>query len=257
VVSLNAGEALIQPIGMIWIGLWLVMLQALRKKAWLAAGFAAVFGFLVWVLGATPVPSLLLARLERPYQHVRGAPLPAGDAVVMLGGAHAYSHRELLNFGTGEATDRILTAVELIRLRRARVLVLGGAKYRWRGQVRPDSELIAGWMRAWKMPVGEIELLGASRDTREEAERAVALARQRGWRRVLLVSSAYHLDRATATFRKLGLEVTPVGCDFLGLSASDGEEQWYVVPRWLGFQLAQYWVHEKAGQMWYWWKGWI
>ena len=72
-------------------------------------------------------------------------------------------------------------ALELIRLGRAKVLVLGGAYYRYQGQRRPDSELLEVWIRGWGLPTGELIPLGICTSTRDEAERVGELARVRGW----------------------------------------------------------------------------
>lgn len=48
-----------------------------------------------------------------------------------------------------------------------------------------------------------------SRDTRENAERIAVLLRPDGVRRIALVSDAWHLQRAEAHFRGVGLEVVP------------------------------------------------
>jgi uncharacterized SAM-binding protein YcdF (DUF218 family) len=254
---MGPAEALLQPPGLIWAVLLVVSLLAFRKKA-PAAGFLALAaaGWL-WAVGATPMSASLLAGLEKPYERTRSTPLPSGDALLMLGGAVGFSSRELVWFGTGEATDRLLTAAEMMRQNRARTLLLSGASYTWNGQKRPDAEIVAGWLRAWKLPVGELLILPASVNTHEEALNTAALVKARGWRRLILVSSAYHLARSVAVFRKSGVEVIPLGCDFLGVAALDTPESlWGVVPRQDNIKLFHAWLHEELGLLWYWWKGW-
>jgi uncharacterized SAM-binding protein YcdF (DUF218 family) len=151
----------------------------------------------------------------------------------------------------------MFTTLELARQGRVRVVVLGGAKYLWNGAQRPDNELVAAWIRAWRLPTGELHLLPICRDTHDEAVHAAELVRTRGWRSVVLVSSAYHLRRAQAAFRKAGVVTTAYGCDFLGLPESEAEDRWRLVPRPHGFHLFETWLHEVLGMAWYWWKGWI
>jgi len=65
------------------------------------------------------------------------------------------------------------------------------------------------------LPASQILLNPGSRTTAEEARDIGALGRQRGWRRVILVTSAFHMPRSLATFRqRSGLTVIPVACDY-------------------------------------------
>jgi uncharacterized SAM-binding protein YcdF (DUF218 family) len=175
----------------------------------------------------------------------------------MLGGTHAFSHRELLHFIVGPTSNRLITALELIRLGKAPNLVLGGSKYKYGGADRPDSELIQIWLKAWRIPAGNVFPLGICRDTRDEAMRVSELVAEHRWRRVLLVTSAGHMHRAEATFRRLGVEVVPVGCDYAGLAWLDGEHRWRLFPTVEGLELLQRWMHEQIGWWIYWWKGWL
>ena len=65
------------------------------------------------------------------------------------------------------------------------------------------------------LPAHRILINPGSRTTAEEARDIGALARQRGWKRILLVTSASHMPRSLATFRqRSGLSVIPVACDY-------------------------------------------
>jgi len=65
------------------------------------------------------------------------------------------------------------------------------------------------------LPADRILLNPGSRTTAEEARDIGKLGRQRGWKQVLLVTSAFHMPRSLATFRqRSGLTVVPVACDY-------------------------------------------
>ena len=108
-----------------------------------------------------------------------------------------------------------------------------------------------------RVPVPEIISLGHCADTRDEAIRTRDIAQKRGWRRVLLVTSASHLPRAVATFGAMGVGVVPVPCNFLS-SLNSGRAPIHAgIPHILGFEKMSVWMHEKIG----WWeyrrRGWI
>ena len=65
------------------------------------------------------------------------------------------------------------------------------------------------------VPATRILINPGSRTTAEEARDIGALGRRRGWTRVLLVTSAFHMPRSLATFQqRSGLTVVPVACDY-------------------------------------------
>jgi hypothetical protein len=85
------------------------------------------------------------------------------------------------------------------------------------------------------------------RNTREEAERFRESAREHGWRRILLVTSATHMRRAVATFETAGFEVIPVPCNFISDFGSQQTPFRLSVPSAGGLSLINIWLHEEAG----------
>ena len=53
-----------------------------------------------------------------------------------------------------------------------------------------------------------------ARDTAENASKTFALLRERGCKKILLVTSAWHMPRAQMLFKADGITVIPVGCDY-------------------------------------------
>jgi uncharacterized SAM-binding protein YcdF (DUF218 family) len=251
-------ESLLLPVGFLWLTSLVVAVVAWVKKQRPLAFFSSTMVVLLHLTCGTNLSSFLLASLERPYDPLN-RPLPAhgADAVVMLGGSHSYSRRSLVGWSAGEPSDRILAAVELIRQDRAHTLVLGGSRYETNGVTRPDSELLVRWFRDWQVPVKEVIELGICADTRDEARRTGELAARHGWKRVILVSSGYHLRRAEAVFRKAGVPVEPVGAEFLGLERSDGGFRVQLVPDTQNLRFFRYWLHEELGWLYYRAKGWL
>lgn len=201
--------ALIEPIGLIWLVLITLTVLLWKKRQ---RGFAAATGAVavsIYVIGATGVPDALLRSLERPYAGVNYATLPTADAVVLLGGGVAPSLYEVAGLHLGEAGDRVVMALEMMRLGKAPVLVCGGGIVKMEGREVHEADLLKGALEE-RVSISEIISLGGCRDTHEEAVRTLDLVRARGWQRLLLVSSASHLPRAVATFRTLGLAVVPV-----------------------------------------------
>ena len=69
-------------------------------------------------------------------------------------------------------------------------------------------------LNALGVPDDAIVIEDSSLNTRQNAVFTEKLATARGIERVLLVTSHWHLRRAEAVFRRVGLDVTPVATDY-------------------------------------------
>jgi uncharacterized SAM-binding protein YcdF (DUF218 family) len=217
-----------------------------------------VLTFLVTILGGTDLTAWMLLRLERPWTAVKLIELPVCDAVVVLGGGADPSRHDVGGVRLTKAGDRILTGLELMRWGRAPAMIVGGGMVRVDDVDKVESDLIRTRIGDWKPPLTwEIVSLGAATDTHDEALRLVPLAKQRGWKKILLVTSANHMNRAASVYRAAGFEVVPAPCNFLvaGSSAPPGFR--IGIPGWSGFEKLSIWLHEIAGWEIYRRRGWL
>lgn len=97
------------------------------------------------------------------------------------------------------------------------------------------------------VPANTIEVEGRSRTTRENAVEVAAMQ----WAKTdkpVLISSDFHMRRATASFRRAGLAVTPC-------PAPDGIKQYLrIASRW---SLAMELAGETIKLTYYWFRGWV
>lgn len=248
---------LLEPVGFIWAFLLIFTLAYLRKRRWRAALVTGVPVVILYVVGATDVPGALLRSLERPYADVNIAALPQADAIVLLGaGAHP-ARLEVAQMHLTGAADRLVMALELSRLGKAPVLVLGGAVMDFPEGEKRESETVRNWMVERNLARGEVIALPGCADTHDEALFTAKLASERGWKHLLLVTSANHMRRASATFRTAGLNVTPAPCNFLTSLSEPASWDPPGVPRHGGFAKISTWLHEAIGWIEYRRRGWI
>ena len=177
------------------------------------------------------------------------------DAVVALGGGERISQHDLLGFAMEDGGSRVLTAIQLVRSGKAKTLVLGGS---WPLSDRrdvPSMGVVQDWVKAWGLAGGAVTNLGICINTHDEAIAFRKLARSRGWSKVLLVTSALHMRRAVALFKKQGIEVTPVAGDFQVLGVPP--DSFSPFPSQHRLFLLTLYLHEKIG----WWvyraRGWV
>ena len=108
----------------------------------------------------------------------------------------------------------------------------------------PEADLLAAKLVRWGIPASQVVVEAASRNTRENAIESSRIAAARGWRTVLLVTSAAHMPRAMGCFRAVGLEPDALPVDRV---AGDGRgEEW--LPRATALSMSTDALRELAGR---------
>ena len=189
--------------------------QANRRRwgPWLSGGGIA----LVWLLAMPWTSRQLIWGLEERSAALTPKPIPSADAVVVLGGGLRPALAPRQGVEVAEGGDRLLTGLRLMRQKQAPLLVTSGGRVSFTAHDPAPPE--AAWARDLAIELGvpskRILTNPGSRTTAEEARDIGALGRSRHWRKILLVTSAFHMPRALATFQqRSGLEVIPVACDY-------------------------------------------
>jgi Uncharacterized conserved protein len=189
----------ILPPGLLVIAFAALGILTKRKLAKLIAFSFALF---VYLLSIEPVKDVLYKPLEDAY------PVPSkpeGDAIVILGGG-AYNTGILKE----DSTKRLLTGFVLHKQTDLPIILSGGASI----GALPEAEVMKGLLLTLGVDKGKIYTEVNSRDTEENAQEVKKLCERLRCRRVILVSSAYHMRRAVLSFQKAGLEVVPYPTDF-------------------------------------------
>jgi len=170
-----------------------------RKRARGAALVCAALAALVWV-GTTKIfCNVLLGPLERSYSTPAK---PQGDVIVLLcggfrGGGKPYSASERLAPGT---LERAAAAFKLQRDTGLPILVSGGAPF----SEAPEAEAAAAFLKELGVPENKLIKEENSRDTRENARYSLKICGEKGYKRIILLTSAYHMPRSVLLFQKAG-----------------------------------------------------
>lgn len=250
-------SALFDPISLAWLILAAICGWLFFKRKWRPALVLTAFLVAAVISQIICLPERLVASLERPYYGMRFDALPPADAVVVCGGALQPSPNDFAGADFGDLVDRVLMGVELVRQKKGRTLVLGGSS--GGPDVPLEADLEKRWLYAWGLATFPILDLGVCTNTRDEAVKALALAQQQNWKRVILVTSASHMNRAAAVFRKTGLDVIPVACDFKGSSslALRKRGQLLFLPDANAVSHLANYMHEVIGMWYYSVRGWV
>ncbi len=176
----------------------------------------------VW-LCATPVFSRLLAdSLEGRYEVKTVEQLPQADLIIMLGGALSPPGR-WNPYGDLESTaDRIIETARLYRAGKApKVLVSGGQLFPV-ADSPSEAEMVRAMLIDFGVPEAVITVETLSRNTYENAIGTARMLQQQPGASVLLVTSAWHMQRAVAAFRRAGVTVVPAPTDSFRAQLADG-----------------------------------
>lgn len=209
---------------------WLLLLMAIADR-WLRRqrGGALILGVgwvILTLLGNTGVAGLLIRDLEASIPRDSG--VGTFDAVFVLGGGTSVGP---MGPELNASGDRVARAVELWRTGRTAYLVTSGSSLGSADENRSLAEQTARIWRSLGVPETAIVELKSSElvNTEAEIEAYQTEVAMRGWHRVGLVTSAWHLRRALRICHRLGFEVTPLAADWR--SGPEGPTLWSVIPQ--------------------------
>jgi uncharacterized SAM-binding protein YcdF (DUF218 family) len=163
-----------------------------------------------------------LARsLERRY--LTPEPLPAAEAIVVLGGGteSPESPRPLTEING--AGDRVLYAAWLYQQGKAPAILVSGGLLDWTPLRTTPAQDMETLLEMMGIPSEAIWLQPKSRNTYEDALYSAQILKEKGIRRILLVTSAWHMPRSVELFQAQGLDVIPAPADFT-VTDADWEE---------------------------------
>ncbi len=226
----------------------------LRVTGWKRSGRVLMllgFGWL-YLASTNWLGGKLMRALEAPYPPVAMETLPQADAIVLLGGGVRARVNDHSLANLNRWADRILYSAVLYQAGKApRIVATGG------GKENGDTE--AGLMRdilgVMGVPADAVVLENKSLNTYDNARFTAPLLREHRWDKVLLVTSAFHMRRAVATFRAEGIEVIAAPTDHQTGPVMPALGDW--LPSHTGLNLTTYALHEWLGYQVYKWRGWL
>jgi uncharacterized SAM-binding protein YcdF (DUF218 family) len=247
---------LVQPLplgfvlaSLIWLAAWW------RHHAWRSVLARLYIPWLLLGLICVPAVAFLAAgSLEWWYPPVLTRPEHA-EAIVILGGGSspADGSKELIL--ADDSIRRCLAGAKLYRSGQpCPVFVSGGKMHR----EDPDASLAGAMSELLErlgVPPADIVHEDVSTDTHENAVETAKLLRERKITRIVLVTDAAHLWRATLCFEREGIEVTPAGANYRAKTFEP--RPGVFLPQARGARDMQAVFHEYVGLAWYWANGWL
>ena len=234
------------PPGIFILLLTVVGLASLTRRYWRVGLLNLLLAIGLYSLSISPVAAYLTRGLEREF---RLPPQIVGDVIVLLGGGSVQRVPDL----TGSCVPspimmgRIVTAVRLYNQTHLPIIVTGG---KLSDDDASEAHIAARFLTDLGVPDSAIIKEEKARDTAENASFTASICGQKGFFKPILVTSAFHLKRATILFGRQNLSVTPLPAYFL--SSETRMNRWHAfLPTASSLYLSSLALHEYLGIFYY------
>jgi len=232
---------IVSPLGL--VSFLLLVSVLIRRRG------PAVVGVLLLLVSALPLTSdRLWEALEAEYPYRPIESVENADAVVVLSGMlGGIETDEGVVTQWGDA-DRFMAGVDLVKAGKAPLIIFTRGQWPWLN-LPPEGEVLARRAISMGVPERQILLTGIVTNTADEAEEIRSLMDFGGMRRVILVTSSFHMPRAVMLFARQGIETVPYPTDFRADGASVDWMDW--VPSAGGLNQTSDAVRELMGRLYY------
>ncbi|MDY6783553.1 MAG: YdcF family protein [Cyanobacteriota bacterium] len=202
----------VYPLGLTCVLLAIALILLWFRPRWTA--FPVAIALLVLLLSSNGWTTNALVR-SLETQNLPPASLPQADAIVLLGGSLRPISPPRTTVEVSEQGDRVLYAAYLYKQKKAPYIIASGGRVQWRGGGPSEALDMADLLTEIGVPRDAILLEPDSLNTYQNAVNTRKILQQRDFKRILLVTSALHMPRSLAIFKKQGINAIPAPTDFL------------------------------------------
>jgi uncharacterized SAM-binding protein YcdF (DUF218 family) len=148
------------------------------------------------------------------WQNIPKTALPTADAIVILGGATRSQAYPRPDVDLADSGDRVWYGATLYRAGKAPKIIVSGGRIAWKGSGTPEAEDLTKLLVAMGVPPLDIIPESNSFNTRDNAVNVQKILKERDFKRILLVTSAMHMPRSMAIFKKIGIDAIAAPTDY-------------------------------------------
>jgi uncharacterized SAM-binding protein YcdF (DUF218 family) len=196
------------PLGFVII---LLTLSALFMRKRLGA-CVVILAALIYALSISPTAELFMRPLEDAYKPASLAEVNTCDAYVVLGGGITENVPDIDGKGAlgAHALPRVVTAYRLYMRAKKPIIFSGGKIF---NRV-PEAEIAKRLLISLGVPPHHIITEGKSIDTYENAQYVKEIADKNQFKKIVLITSAFHMKRSYLLFNKRFQEIIPYPTDY-------------------------------------------
>ncbi len=196
---------LVSPLG---LALAFLLLALVVRRRWPVLGAIVV----LYAFSTQWVADRLFAYVEGPGPKLAVHALPKTDAVVVLSGMLATPAAVPNGYEWGGAADRFFDGLEAFQAGKAPLLVFTAGKLPWERHASNEGARLVQKAHQLGVPMPSIRLTAPVENTADEAREVAKLLGNK--KRVILVTSAFHMPRAANLFEGQGFDVVRFAVDY-------------------------------------------
>jgi uncharacterized SAM-binding protein YcdF (DUF218 family) len=199
-----ASPLVLGVLGVLAGGYW-VWRDNLRRGLWSLA-LSVVW---LWVWASPWFLILVGGSLERGFPPAKVETLPRADVIVVLGGGIGAPTEQTQYAELFAGADRGWHAARCYHAGRAPVILFSGVG---------EGPSMKQFLTDLGVPAAKIVLESESKNTYQNGVFTREKLKAMKAKKVILVTSAWHLRRSVLTFKRMGMEVVPAGADYEALT---------------------------------------
>ena len=232
---------IVSPLGLV---VFLVIAGMCLRRWWIIT-----LSCFVLVLLSLPITAQLIwQNLEKQHPPKALNELGSYDAVVVLSGMLSpFEQSGTLHVEWGDP-DRFFAGIDVLKSGKAPILIFTRGKMPW-SALPAEGELLKA--KAVELGINESQILLSKTvaNTAEEAEAVAQLISANGIKRIVLITSSFHMPRAKLLFDKQGIDSVPFATDF---KATGQPLSWLsFLPSSSGFNGTSEGIREYIGRLYY------
>jgi uncharacterized SAM-binding protein YcdF (DUF218 family) len=174
--------------------------------------------------------------------------IDSADAIVVLSGMLKINEVGDSTYVEWGDPDRFFGGIALFKAGKAQRLIFTGGRIRWDKVKKTEGEVLKVYAISNGIP---FERIIVTKDVENTADEAVAVEELISpSKRIILVTSAYHMYRAQRLFEKQGFEVIPYNVDFKA-TRNDRTTLMDFLPSVWNLELTETGIRELIGRLFY------
>lgn len=149
------------------------------------------------------IPSIKATSIHEPY-----------DVGIMLGGAMRYYNSDMDRIVYGKGVDRFLHVISLYQEGKIKKILLSGGSGLLTNQQYKEADLLKDLLLKMNIHPEDIIVENKSKNTRQNALfTSEIIQKSFAGKKILLITSGYHMRRSLKCFEKTGLHADPFSVD--------------------------------------------